>query len=178
MQRYIAFLRAINVGGHTVKMERLRELFAALRFANVTTFIASGNVVFESRDRDVEALERRIERQLERALGYDVATFLRSPEEVAAIAERQPFAGTAAAAAHTIAVGFLKSALDAERRRTLVALGNEREAFDAHAREFYWARPRMDESVVPAKLLETTLGGPTTMRNVTTVRRLAAKYCT
>lgn len=57
MQRYIAFLRAINVGGHTVKMDRLREIFEALGFSNVETFIASGNVVFETTARDPAALE-------------------------------------------------------------------------------------------------------------------------
>ena len=57
MPRYIAFLRAINVGGHTVKMDRLREIFESLGFANVETFIASGNVVFETTAGDTAALE-------------------------------------------------------------------------------------------------------------------------
>ena len=49
MPRYIAFLRAINVGGHnTVKMDFLRQLFESLGFSNVETFIASGNIVFET----------------------------------------------------------------------------------------------------------------------------------
>ena len=48
MTRYIAFLRAINVGGHTVKMAELKRLFEALGFTNVETFIASGNVIFDS----------------------------------------------------------------------------------------------------------------------------------
>ena len=47
--RLVAFLRAINVGGHNVKMDRLRELFEALGLSNVETFIASGNVIFDSR---------------------------------------------------------------------------------------------------------------------------------
>jgi len=48
MTRYIAFLRAINVGGHTVKMEHLRGIFESMGFSNVETFIASGNVIFAS----------------------------------------------------------------------------------------------------------------------------------
>ena len=48
MRRYVAFLRAINVGGHTVKMDRLRALFAELGHGGVETFIASGNVIFEA----------------------------------------------------------------------------------------------------------------------------------
>jgi uncharacterized protein (DUF1697 family) len=92
VQRYIAFLRAINVGGHTVKMNQLRELFAAIELANVETFIASGNVIFETPEADAQALERRIERQLLASLGYAVATFLRTPTELAAVAGYQPFA--------------------------------------------------------------------------------------
>ena len=84
MPRYIAFLRAINVGGHTVKMDALRELFEALGFEQVETFIASGNVIFETTETDTAALERRIETHLQAALGYAVATFLRSDAEVAA----------------------------------------------------------------------------------------------
>jgi uncharacterized protein (DUF1697 family) len=47
MNKHIAFLRAINVGGHTVKMDTLRQLFESLGFTNVETFLASGNVIFE-----------------------------------------------------------------------------------------------------------------------------------
>ena len=50
VSRLFAFLRAINVGGRTVKMERLRREFEFLGFSGVDTFIASGNVIFEARD--------------------------------------------------------------------------------------------------------------------------------
>jgi uncharacterized protein (DUF1697 family) len=89
--RYVAFLRAINVGGHTVKMEALRRLFEGLRFAAVSTFIASGNVVFETDEGDPVALEQLIERALHVALGYEVATFLRTDAEVALVAAYAPF---------------------------------------------------------------------------------------
>ena len=46
-----AFLRAINVGGHVVKMDALRRHFEQMQFTSVQTFIASGNVVFESSSR-------------------------------------------------------------------------------------------------------------------------------
>ena len=81
MPRYIAFLRAINVGGHTVKMDRLRQIFDSLGFSNVETFLASGNVVFETTAQDTAALETRITAGLRAALGYEVATFLRTPAE-------------------------------------------------------------------------------------------------
>src|SRR5690348_3357996 len=92
MNRYIAFLRAINVGGHTVKMDALRAHIQALGLQNVETFIASGNVIFESPEQDAQALEKRIEAHLKQALGYEVATFLRTPAELAAVAAYLPFA--------------------------------------------------------------------------------------
>ena len=67
--RYIALLRAINVGGHTVKMEQLRGLFADIGFANVETFIASGNVIFDALSADEAALATQIEHSLAQALG-------------------------------------------------------------------------------------------------------------
>ncbi len=65
MPRHIAFLRGINVGGHRVKMDELRRLFGELSFSDVSTFIASGNVVFESPDEDRAGLEREIEGRFE-----------------------------------------------------------------------------------------------------------------
>ena len=78
MPRLVAFLRAINVGGHTVTMDDLRRLFVKMDFDGVETFIASGNVVFESRPKGGAALEKKIEAALHKALGYEVKSFLRS----------------------------------------------------------------------------------------------------
>ena len=83
--RYIAFLRGINLGGHNVKMDRLRVLFEELGLGDVTTFIASGNVIFDSDERDADTLADRIEAHLAQALGYDVPTFLRTDVELARV---------------------------------------------------------------------------------------------
>ena len=63
MSLYVAFLRAINIGGHTVKMDDLRQLFESLQFTGVETFIASGNVVFEAGSDNPQELEKLIEGQ-------------------------------------------------------------------------------------------------------------------
>lgn len=90
---YIALLRGINVGGHRVTMERLRELFAELGFRNVRSYIQSGNVFFETPDlADRDALTRRIEEHLHRALGYAVPTFVRSVPEFEQLLAQHPFA--------------------------------------------------------------------------------------
>ena len=69
MAEYIAFLRGINVGGHNVKMEVLCEQFEAIGLSKIETFIASGNVIFESRSADTAKLEVKIEKQLALSLG-------------------------------------------------------------------------------------------------------------
>jgi uncharacterized protein (DUF1697 family) len=178
MQCYIAFLRAINVGGHTVKMDQLRSLFAELEFANVETFIASGNVIFEAGAKQPQALERQIEAHLRQALGYAVATFIRTPAELAAVAAYQPFPPAALdAAGSSLYVGFLPAPPADEAQRKVIALSTEIDEFHIHQREFYWlARQGMGRSTISGALIEKTLGMQGTIRNITTVRKLAAKY--
>ncbi|HJX26505.1 MAG TPA: DUF1697 domain-containing protein [Thermoanaerobaculia bacterium] len=178
MIKYIAFLRAINVGGHTVKMDRLRDLFAALGFSNVETFIASGNVIFEANDEGAQALEKKIEAHLRKSLGYEVATFLRSALELAAVARYQPFpAAELEAEGNTLYIGFLPAPPDHEARQRLLALRTEIDEFHVHEREIYWlCRKKFSESKVSGATLEKRAGMPATLRNSTTVRKIAAKY--
>lgn len=88
---YIAFLRGINIGGHNVKMERLRELFAELGLTNVRTYIQTGNVFFETDENDRTKLTQKIEMHLFETLGYEVPTFLRTIEEIEEIIDLDPF---------------------------------------------------------------------------------------
>jgi uncharacterized protein (DUF1697 family) len=88
---YIAFLRAINVGGHIVKMDRLRELFSDLGFGNVRSYIQSGNIFFHTERTDRAALTQEIEEHLSGALGYKVGVMLRTIPEVESVIELDPF---------------------------------------------------------------------------------------
>ena len=173
MARYVAFLRAINVGGHTVKMAELKRLFEEMGLEEVSTFIASGNVIFESRARDVAALERKIEKGLEKALGYAVATFLRSTKELAAVAEHDPFPEARDA---TVYVTFLREAPGSAAREKVMALRTDEDDLHLHGRELYWLpAARISDSKLSGAQLEKALGAGT-MRNMTTVRKLAALH--
>ncbi|MFN8484516.1 MAG: DUF1697 domain-containing protein [Anaerolineae bacterium] len=178
MTRYIAFLRAINVGGHTVKMDQLRNLFAALGFAHVETFIASGNVIFDAEAADTETLERAVASHLQQSLGYPVATFIRTPAEVAAVARYQPFAvADTAEAGPSLYIGFLPAPPGDEAQVKVLGLRSAVDDFHVHGRELYWlSQTGMGRAQVSGATLEKALGMPTTLRNVTTVRKLAAKY--
>jgi uncharacterized protein (DUF1697 family) len=180
MSRLIAFLRAINVGGHTVKMERLRALFAELGYERVETFIASGNVIFDAPAAPPATVERAIEVHLHRALGYEVATFIRTAAELAAVAAHQPFpAEELAAEGASLFVTFM-AALPAEAtQERVLALRNPVDDFAFHGRELYWLRrTREGESITDRPQFARAFGkeGAGTTRNITTVRRLAAKY--
>jgi uncharacterized protein (DUF1697 family) len=177
MSRYIAFLRAINVGGRTVKMDVLRQHFETLGFVNVETFIASGNVIFETTTRNTRSLEKKIEKQLHAALGYEVASFIRTDAELAAIAQYQPFSPEALKIAKVFAVAFLADALDTAAEKKLLALTTDIDQLHVHGREMYWlSRQKQSESTFSNALLEKTLGQATTIRGINTIQKMAAKY--
>lgn len=174
MPRLIAFLRAINVGGHTVKMETLRRHFAGLGLRDVETFIASGNVIFSTGASDLGALERRIERRLQDELGYEVATFLRTDSEVGKVARYLPFPAEQMRAAGSMNVGFLAEELGPPGRKAVLGLGTADDTFHVNGREVYWmCRTGQAESKMSNALFEKTLKLKITFRGLRTVVRLA-----
>ena len=178
MPQYIAFLRGINVGGHRVKMDRLRAIFAELGLKDVSTFIASGNVLFSTETDDVDGLREKVEAHLASQLGYEVPTFLRSPAELAAIIAFNPpeiVTQTASDSSHYVI--FLDTSTTDSLRSDLTELNSEMDHFYFSETEVHW--------LIQGKLTESPLFGPgldqatrgvrTTMRNMNTLRRIAAR---
>jgi uncharacterized protein (DUF1697 family) len=177
MSRFIAFLRAINVGGHNVKMEELRGLFESLGFSNVETFIASGNVIFDAETENSGDLQKQIEAHLHKSLGYEVATFLRTATEIAEIVRYSPFYESKLQAAQTLNVAFLAESLQADTQKALMNLGTEIDEFHVHGREVYWlCKKKQSESSFSNAVFERKLKVQTTFRGWNTVLKLAAKY--
>ncbi len=178
MPKYVAFLRAINVGGHTVKMDHLRALFTSLGFRNVETFIASGNVIFDSSSKNTAALEKKIENHLLKSLGYAVATFLRSTAELADIAQHKPFADSELNTdGNTLYIGFMNAVPSDAAGKKLLAATTKTDDLQLKNRELYWLlRTGFADSEFSGGKLEKTLGLQVTLRNSTTVKKIAAKY--
>jgi uncharacterized protein (DUF1697 family) len=176
MERYVAFLRAINVGGHTVKMDHLRGLFGEMGLSDVSTVIASGNVIFHTRRKSVQQLEEQIQHHLREALGYDVAAFVRSVPELAALARYEPFPRADLETAVTLSVVFFHTPPSDDARRKLLSMRTPTDDFHVSEREAYWlCRTRMSDSLVFKKgLLDKVIGIPGTSRNMNTVRKIAA----
>lgn len=158
-------------------MSRLKALFEELGFANVATFIASGNVIFETKVSDTGKLEQRIEQHLKSSLGYGVDTFVRSEADLAKVLALDPFPKRSKDGAN-VHVAFLKEALSRELAKKFIACGNDDDAFAVIGREYYWLRRgRMTDSKIWESPALKALKIPTgTMRNMSSVRKLAAKH--
>lgn len=88
--KYIALLRGINVGGHKrVEMKKLRALFESLGCINVSTYINSGNILFESGERQ-ENLHNKVAISLQREFGFDIPTLIKTYQEIKKIADAIP----------------------------------------------------------------------------------------
>ena len=175
--RYVAFLRAVNVGGRVIRMEDLRRVFEKLGFGDVETFIASGNVIFSSPSTEMEALERKIERALEKTFGYEVKTFVRTFAEVAQVAAHKPFPEARVQTAGAYCVGFLPARLAPAAAKRVLALKSAEDDFHINGREVYWlSTKRQGEAAFSNAVLEKTLDARSTFRGLSTIRKLAAKY--
>lgn len=177
MSRCVAFLRGINLGRRRVPMAELKRHFEALGFADVATFIASGNVVFSTDARDLAKLETRIETHLDNVLGYAVDTFLRREAEVAAVLAARPFP-EGVPANGGIYVSFLKRPLPAGQAKGLLACATPTDRFALIDRELHWRREGgVADADIWASPAVRALKLPTmTMRKLSSLQKLAAKF--
>jgi uncharacterized protein (DUF1697 family) len=94
MDTFVALLRGINVGGkNALPMDELKSVLSARGLEDVATYIRSGNVVFRSRTGDGHAVAAGIEKQITETFSVTVAVLMRTPAELAEIAESNPFLG-------------------------------------------------------------------------------------
>ena len=169
MPHYAAFLRALNVGGTSViKMDVLRGMFEGAGFTNVRTVIASGNVLFES-----TATRAAVTKTIER-IGF--TSFVRTHAEVQRIAAYEPFPRKQLAAeGHELYIAFLEKKPAGDAIRKLMALASDADDFRVDGTEGYWLRDRNSKSSLPSgNVFEKCLGVKATVRNVNTIRRIAA----
>lgn len=177
MQRYVAFLRGMNLGGRRITNPELCVCFEGLGFASPTAFLASGNVVFDSDDTAPERVSERIEAGLRDALGYEVPTFLRTAEEVREIAAHETFpAEVVAASRGKLQVALLPAEPSQAAWRAVLEHATEEDRLTFGNRELYWLPSGgISESPLDLAAIEAAVG-PWTMRTRRTVERLAAKF--
>jgi uncharacterized protein (DUF1697 family) len=163
-------LRAINTPGRTVKMDRVRTAFESVGLDDVSTFLASGNVIFDATDPlDAPAIEAA----LESLAGFPIPIYVRTTEELIAVADGRPFGEEGG----DYEVSFLPAEPDAAAVAELVATATGSDRLAVVAREVYWMHsgPRR-ESAHSEETVMKILGMPTTQRSIRTIRRIADKY--
>lgn len=174
--KHVALFRALNVGGHTVKMDRLKSICTEAGLAGVETFIASGNVLFDADRRKPATIEALLEGTLREALGYEVDTFVRTAADLAALVDANPYASVELVGKGCVAVGFLKAPLPDATVERVRAESTPIDTLDVLGRELWWCardgqgRPSLDDKAWRRMQLP-----PLTVRNLTTVTKLAAK---
>jgi uncharacterized protein (DUF1697 family) len=174
--RYVALLRAVNVGGKgLVKKDALRDAFARAGGTNVSTFIASGNVLFDAAPDRVEAVVAGARRRLKQVLGAEPVVMVRSAAEMAALMRRGPFAGVDAP---KILKRYILFLADVPTRRPPLPLTQPKEELDivhVAARDCWVVSRRKPSGMYgfPGIFVEAALGVPSTARSWSTVTKLA-----
>jgi uncharacterized protein (DUF1697 family) len=154
-------------------MDRLRSEFEALGFDDVTTFIASGNVLFEATGSPA-SLESMIEARLAEQLGYEVPTFVRTARAVTKASALEPFGDIADGDTHHIV--FLRKAPAAAATQATEALSNDQDRFEVHGTELHWRiHGGLTDSSVKSSVLAKAHGQACTTRNTKSLRKLAEK---
>jgi uncharacterized protein (DUF1697 family) len=167
----------MNVGGHRLTNEELRGHFAAMGFAEVASFRASGNVIFAAPAGAPDDVAARIEQGLAEALGYEVPTFIRSSAQMRTIAVSQPFtADRLAASAGKLQVALLAAPPSRDAREAVLALGGDSDALAFGECELYWLPSGgLLDSPLDLKAVAALLG-VITIRTKNTIEQIAAKH--
>jgi len=175
--RYVALLRGINVGGHKiVKMEALDRVFASLKFKDIKTLIASGNVLFSAPASSVGDLTALIEKALEKSLGFQVPVILRTLREIEGILKADPFKKHPAGPDVKNYVAFLSGKPPAKVKPPRCPPGESWEILAIKGREVYVTTRRKADghNGFPNDFIEKGLGVTATTRNWNTVAKIVA----
>lgn len=175
MATQIALLRAVNVGGRTIKMSELRALFAELGFREARTLLQSGNVVFDAGSKHGAALEALLEFETERRLKLCTEYLVRTPRQWKNAIFHNPFSREAGEDPSHLLLMLLKSAPTKSQLAALQAAIKEREVVRARGRELYAVYPDgIGRSKLTLSAIEKALATRCTGRNWNTVLKVGA----
>ena len=174
MARFVAFLRAVNVGKRTVAMATARQALEDLGFADVGSYVNSGNLLFTATG-PVSDHEVAIRARLEAVYGFELTTFVRTAAQVRELVGFRPFGDIAAGHTH---FGLLPlTRLTGTEKRAVEGLSNDHDEVVVHGRDVHWLiRSRSTETTLGPKHWKAALpNNPTTARNMTMLTKLAER---
>ena len=170
----ICMLRGVNVGGHNlVKMETLRTLCESLGLRNAQTYLQSGNVIFATDTRNLDALTKKLGDAIEAEFGFRPGIILRTTSELREAIRCNPFAGRKDVPPNRLVVTFLAADPGQAARDKVLAIQVEPEELRMEAREHYiHFLNGQGKSKLPAAAIERALKTPGTGRNWTSVTKM------
>lgn len=173
MTAMICLLRGVNVvGSNQIKMDALRALCESLKLCKAQTYIQSGNIVFQTGERDHAKLTARIESAIEKQHGFRPDVVLRTAAEMRAVIARNPFDKHNGIEPSKLIVTFLATEPAAVTRTALLALEPDPEEMHMNGREIYVYFPDGMGRSKFAALLARKLKNTGTARNWNTVVKL------
>jgi uncharacterized protein (DUF1697 family) len=172
MGRFIALLRAVNVGGRKLPMAELRLLCGELGWEKVETYIQSGNIVFDA-EGEGPALDARLEAAIDKAFGLDVPAIVRTRAQWAKIAAGNPFMKEAEREPAWVLLGLAKRPLGPGCAAAIAAKGLAGERVEAVGEALWFHYPAgVGTSKLTPSLIDRAAGSPVTARNWRTVLAL------
>ena len=177
MPRHVAFLRAINVGGRRASREQLTSCLESLGFESVSTFRASGNLIFDAPRQSAAKLTKRIDDALTESLGYDVRAFLRTAAEVHAIAAADPFPKKIVeSSGGKLQVAMLREPPAKAARDEVLSMATDDDRLAVRGAELYWL-PSGGQMQTDLNLRAIdTLLGENTRRTKSMISEIALKF--
>lgn len=175
MSPHIALLRGVNVGGRKVLKDDLLGLAKDQGFDDAKTLLASGNLVLWGKSGSDTDIEKRLEDGLEKRMGLRTEFFVRSPAELKAIIEANPYPDEVKSHPNHLLVHFMKARLSDEDEAILRAAITGPETFKVGTRELYVDYPEdVGHSMLDRDWKKTKRAPVGTSRNWNTVLKLAA----
>jgi uncharacterized protein (DUF1697 family) len=173
MPRYIALLRSVNVASHgRLSMADVTQSFLALGYADVSTYIQTGNIFFKSPGKSASKLASDIEGQLELDFGSSPAVILRTIPELTRVAATSPFPAQGADPSRHH-VTFLAEEPSPDRLDAFSPPASAHDELVIIGREVFVHTPDgYGNSKLNGAMLERRLGVVSTTRNWNTVTKL------
>lgn len=170
---YVALLRGVNVGGNNmISMKSLKESFTAMGFAQVTTYINSGNIIFKTKEADARKLEKKIEQMLVKEHELDSRVVIRSLDEMEQLVKSLPRSWNSDSSWRYNVI-FLRHTIDSEEILTDVPIKEDIEKVFYRPGTLLWsAHVDALNRTNMLKLASRKLYQDMTIRNTNTTKKL------
>lgn len=177
MGTFVVFLRAVNVGGRTLKMADARKVLEDNDFGDVESHIQTGNFLLTTTMRSVTKVEQSVGRVLGEHAGYDIVAIARRPADLPALVAEVDAIPAGLKGESSRYVSFCSTAPTAARAAELEELDTAGERARVIGKDVLmeFAVP-FHEAKLTGPRIEKVLGVPGTARNMTVVRALAQKW--